>query len=467
MWKRFSILIILILAGLTLNTVVHAYLPKADLIKGSGPEVYILENGTRHWIPSIEIFNEFNFKWQNIKVFSDLTIESYPQDDDWRKYDDHPDGSLLKGSGSEVYLIELGKKRWIPSPSVFINNNFGWKYILEIDDDDLDDYDLGDYVVFNETNRYPDTTILEGPEQGDILETGEIEFRYSGSNPMGPVSDLDFETYLKGHDDDWSYSSSNYIKEYDLSDESNRSYSFYVRAKNKEGYYDPTPAIISFQLGVSSYYQKVKIDDIEYDEDDFKDDNIVLSNESNEIIDITGWTIQVKGNSLDVVQAVRRLKAPFTDATNVNIRLSPDDELIISAGLSPIGVNFLTNKCTGYLDQDNFNPSLDTNCPYPNESDYSYLNESCRDFIDDLDRCELPNYINDSAISLDSECTSFLNENLNYSHCYSEHNQDPDFYNDEWRMFLNRTSNDVFSNVSDTIILYDQNGLKVDEYFYD
>jgi len=47
-----------------------------------------------------------------------------------------------------VYLIELGKKRWIPSPSVFINNNFGWKYILEIDDDDLDDYDLGDYVVF-------------------------------------------------------------------------------------------------------------------------------------------------------------------------------------------------------------------------------------------------------------------------------------------------------------------------------
>jgi len=230
-------------------------------------------------------------------------------------------------------------------------------------------------LFFNETNRYPDTTILEGPEQGDILETGEIEFRYSGSNPLGPVSDLDFETYLKGHDDDWSYSSSNYIKEYDLSDESNRSYSFYVRAKNKEGYYDPTPAIISFQLGVSSYYQKVEIDDIEYDEDDFKDDNIVLSNESNEIIDITGWTIQVKGNSLDVVQAVRRLKAPFTDATNVNIRLNPDDELIISAGLSPIGVNFLTNKCTGYLDQDNFNPSLDTNCPYPNESDYSYLNE--------------------------------------------------------------------------------------------
>jgi len=34
-------------------------------------------------------------------------------------------------------------------------------------------------------------------------------------------------------------------------------------------------------------------------------------------------------------------------------------------------------------------------------------------------------------------------------------------------MFLNRTSNDVFSNASDTVILYDQNGLKVDEYFYD
>ena len=467
MWKRIFILIILIIVGIVFNSVVYAYLPKADLIKGSGPEVYILENGTKHWIPTIEVFNEFRFKWENIKVFSDLVIENYPQDDDWRKYDDYPDGSLLKGSGPEVYLIELGKKRWIPSPAVFNKNNFGWKYILKIDDDDLDDYDLGDNVVFNEPNRYPETIIVSGPEQGESIQTGEVEFRYSGINPLGPISDLSFETYLKGYDDDWSSSGSNYVEEYNLSDYSNRSYTFYVRAKNKQGYYDSTPAIRSFQLGVSPYYKKVEIDKVEYDEEDFKDDYIVLSNESDEVIDVTGWTIQTKNNSLKIIQAVKRLKAPFTSATNINIKLNPDDKLVISTGNSPIGANFLTNKCTGYLDQDNFNPSLDNDYPYLDDSDYSYLNEYCRDFIDDLNRCELPDYAGNNEVGSNSECTSFLNERLNYNYCYSEYNQDPDFYNNEWRMFLNRTSNDVFSNVSDTVILYDENGLKVDEYFYD
>ncbi|MBU1177058.1 hypothetical protein KKH96_01215, partial [Patescibacteria group bacterium] len=96
-----------------------AYLPKLDLIKGDGPEIYVLENGTRHWIPDIETFNSFKFKWGNIKNVSDLILESYPQADDWKKSSKYPDGTLLRGSGPKVYLIELGKKRWIPTANIF------------------------------------------------------------------------------------------------------------------------------------------------------------------------------------------------------------------------------------------------------------------------------------------------------------------------------------------------------------
>jgi len=78
-------------------------------MKGSGPEVYVLENGTRHWVTDIEVFNSFNFNWGNIKKVSDLILESYPQADNWKKGRKFPDGSLLRGSGPEVYLIELGK----------------------------------------------------------------------------------------------------------------------------------------------------------------------------------------------------------------------------------------------------------------------------------------------------------------------------------------------------------------------
>ncbi len=43
-----------------------AYLPKSILIKGSGPEVYVLENNIKHWIPSPEVFESFRYKWSNI-----------------------------------------------------------------------------------------------------------------------------------------------------------------------------------------------------------------------------------------------------------------------------------------------------------------------------------------------------------------------------------------------------------------
>ncbi len=465
MWKRIFILIILILAGLAFNTVVYAYLPKADLIKGSGPEVYILENGTKYWIPTIEIFNEFRFKWQNIKTYSNAIIESYPQDDDWSRYDDYPNGSLLKGSGPEVYLIELGEKRWIPSPAVFNKNNFGWKYILKVDDEDLDDYDTGNNVTFNEPNRYPDTIILEGPENGTILESAEVTFKYSGTNPLGLKSDLDFETYLNGYDTRWRNQSSD-TETYRLSEE-NKKYTFYVRAKNEEGYVDFSPVSRSFQIGVSPYYQKVEIRNVYADEDDFEDDYLILRNKEDQLINITDWTIKTKRDTITIPRAVRGLRHPFLSNYNSNIELGYGGELIISSNLSSQGVDFQINKCTGYLDQSSqFYPSLDEDCPYLNESEYSHLKSTCRDFINDLDRCELPDYSDDFAVSSDSECTSFLTEKFNYNQCYLDYYQEVDFFENEWRVSLSK-SIDIFDNVSDTIILYDENGLKVDEYFYD
>jgi len=473
MWKIALTLIVLILivfvcqSSVTNGVATNAYLPRLDLIKGNGPEVFVLERGTRHWIPDVETFNHFNFKWENIKIYSDSTIQNYPQGDDWNRYDDYPDGSLLKGSSPKVYLIELGKLRWIPSPAIFTGNSFGWKYILEVDDDVIDDYDLDSNLTLNESNRYPNAIIIDGPNQGEILNTAEVEFRYSGINPLGPVSDLDFETYLSGYDNDWDNQGSDYTQNYDLTDQPGQNYTFYVRAKNKQGYYDSTPASRTFHSNISSNYQKVEIRDIEYKQTDFKKDYIVLRNVSDENINITGWTIQTNNANVNIPQAVKVLASPSTGTDKVDIVLIPGDELIAMAGNSPSGVSFLTNKCTGYLDQGKYEPSLNNNCPWPNSSDYSHLIKYCRDFIDDLDRCQLPDYSDNTDVGGNSECTLYLNQTLNYSACYSDYRLDPDFYGDEWRVFFNQTSRDIFSNVSDTVILEDKSGLKVDEYYYD
>jgi len=464
MWKK----ILFVLIVLLLAKVANASLPRLDLIKGSGPEVFVLEKGTRHWIPDIETFNQLNFKWENIKTYPDSVLENYPQDEDWSASNNYPDGSLLRGSDGKVYLIELGRRRWIPSPSIFTGNDFGWKYILEVNDNVIDRYSLGSNLTLNEPNRYPNTIIIEGPSQEEVLDTAEFEFRYSGTNPLGLASDLNFETYLKGYDSRWSDQGSNYIKNYNLTNQIGQSYTFYVRAKNRQSYYDPTPASWSFQLGLSPNYQKVEISNLEYDQTDFKEDYIVLRNVSDQNIDITGWTIRTKNASVEIPQAIKVLSSPFTSANKINLVLAPDDKLVAMSGISPSGVNFLTNKCTDYLDQGDYSPSLNNDsCPWPSSSNYSYLNTYCRDFINDLDRCKTADYSSNTDVGGDSECTSYLNNTFNYSACYTSYRLDPNFYKNEWRVFFGRTLRDIFSNVSDTVIIEDENGLKVDEYYYD
>ena len=472
--KTISILLFLILLGVVFQVVrvpentalaSQVYLPKADLIRGTGPGVYILENGVKRWIPDPETFEYRRYKWTNIKTISDTLLVSYPQGDDLSKYSDYPEGTLLRGSGPEVYLIELGQRRWIPNPVIFERNNLGWKYIYDIDDNDLEDFDQGDNITLSEPNRYPETIILQGPEEGEILETAEVTFKYSGTNPLGEARDLDFETYLVGHDTRWHNQYSGDTETYNLSEES-KTYTFCVRAKNEEGYADPSPVSLSFQIGVSPYYQKVEIRNVYAKEDDFVNDYLILRNSDDQTINISDWTIKTKRETVTIPQVTERLRYPFSDSYDSDIKLAYRDEVIISVGLAPNGANFRINKCTGYLDQlSQYYPSLDEDCPYLAESEYSHLKKACRDFIDDLSRCEIPDYADNYEVASDSQCTSFLTEKFNYSQCYQDYEKETDFLGDEWRVFLGK-SIDILDNDGDTIILKDQNGLVVDEYEY-
>ena len=443
-------------------------LPKLDLIKGSGPEVYVLENGTRHWITDIDTFNSFRFKWGNIKEVSDSIIQSYPQADDWKKSKKYPDGTLLRGSGPKVYLIELGKKRWIPTSGIFEGSDFGWKYILNIDDKVLNKFKDGDDLTLAEPNKYPETVILSGPDKTKTLNTSEITFKYSGTNPIGPNSDLKFETYLAGYDTKWQNQGSKYEKTYNLSKEEDKkkSYIFYVRAKNKQGYVDSSPVSWKFNIGLSSNYGKVEIKSISYKREDYKEDYIVIRSNSKTAINISGWTIQTNKESINIPQGIKSLGYYFSTKEYSDIILDYKNEVIISMGKSPKGINFRVNKCSGYFNESStFYPSLGKSCPVLKESEYSHLKKTCRDFIKKISKCGVPDYTNNLDISVDSQCTSFLNDNFSYNKCYTNYYYDVDFLENKWRVFMNK-SYDIFDNYNDKIILKDRGGLVVDKYVY-
>lgn len=440
------------------------YLPKSSLIKGSGPKVYVLENRVKRWIPSPDVFNHFNYRWDNINIISDTLLGYYPEGEELSKYDDYPDGSLVKGSGPEIYLVENGKRRWITSPGVMEKYQLEWRNIIRINDEDLSRIEKAGNVGTSEQNRHPETFILDGPKEGESVQADEITFKFSGDNPLGAESDLAFETYLKGYDDEWQRQSSD-TETYELTE--GKSYTFYVRAKNKDGYYDLSPAWRNFQFGASSYYGKVEIKDVNPDEDEFEQDYLVLKSDSKDVINISGWQIKNSHNENFVIpRAAEKFNGSLSSSQKIDIVLNDGDEVIVSARSNTIQGNFRANKCVGYLaETSEFNPELDSDCPEVSESKYSYLKKTCREFIDDLDSCEIPDYSKDFDVAADSECTAFLNDNFNYSQCFSKYGRDVDFLTGEWRLFMGKTK-DFFDDSEDKIILEDNNGLLVDEYSY-
>ncbi len=73
------------------------------------------------------------YKWEDIIEISDKELALYLDGENVLM----PDGSLIKGSGPKVYLVENGKKRWITTAKVFVARGYKWEDIIEISDKEL------------------------------------------------------------------------------------------------------------------------------------------------------------------------------------------------------------------------------------------------------------------------------------------------------------------------------------------
>lgn len=64
----------------------------------------------------------------------------YSKEEDMMSY---PDNTLLKGSGPEIYVMEGGCRRRISNPIIFITKGYDWNKLYFISDQDLDVIPLG------------------------------------------------------------------------------------------------------------------------------------------------------------------------------------------------------------------------------------------------------------------------------------------------------------------------------------
>jgi len=100
--------------------------PMTSLLKGSGSAVYLIENGYKHWLPNPDVFNRWRLNGTDIRPYSDLLVNAV--------YTGTPLSHLVKASNGRVYLVENGKRRWITSPRAFQNRGYKWSDVRTLPD---------------------------------------------------------------------------------------------------------------------------------------------------------------------------------------------------------------------------------------------------------------------------------------------------------------------------------------------
>lgn len=197
---------------------------------------------------------------------------------------------------------------------------------------------------------------------------------------------------------------------------------------------------------------------------------IKASGSSEKKTKVSGWKLKSLSTGSEVV-IPKGTYLFFSGIINQeqDIYLAGGETMYLVTGLSPVGVSFLVNKCSGYMQQfQTFIPYLNNICPLPKNENLSSIprtvkNDSCFDYLEFMPSCKvqvepLPN-------DLSYECKTFIQEKVNYSSCINTHKGDYDFSQKEWRAYLKR-SDHVWKNSKETIVLYDEAGKIVDTLKY-
>jgi hypothetical protein len=96
------------------------------VLKGSGPEIYRLEDNKLRWISSMDAFEHLGLTWKDVHVVDDEFLAQFEMD--------HPIHLVLKCEGSpHIYALENGQKRWIQDIETFTAEGYVWDDVQFVD----------------------------------------------------------------------------------------------------------------------------------------------------------------------------------------------------------------------------------------------------------------------------------------------------------------------------------------------
>jgi len=104
----------------------HPELNGARLQQVGRPEVYLVLDGTRHWIPNPDTYNQLFRDWNGIQQVIDIT-----NIDEGAAITDR--AVLMRAPNTApVYLVSNGVKRWVTSPQAMDKYYLDWNKIQAV-----------------------------------------------------------------------------------------------------------------------------------------------------------------------------------------------------------------------------------------------------------------------------------------------------------------------------------------------
>ena len=89
------------------------------ILKGSGPEIYRLEDDKLRWISSMDAFEHLRLTWEDVHVVEDEFLLKFEKG--------RPLHVLLKCSSPHIYRLENEQKRWIRDIDTFLAEGHAWE----------------------------------------------------------------------------------------------------------------------------------------------------------------------------------------------------------------------------------------------------------------------------------------------------------------------------------------------------
>ena len=96
------------------------------VLKGPGPEIYVIENDEKRWISSLDAFEHYGYSWDLVRVVDQPFLDQFP--------DGRPLHVLVKCSNSpHVFRLENNTKRWIKDIPTLLSEGHAWEDVRVVD----------------------------------------------------------------------------------------------------------------------------------------------------------------------------------------------------------------------------------------------------------------------------------------------------------------------------------------------